>query len=118
MGLIFDDRGNRMSPSYTTRKGRRHRYYVSQAVLQGRKTEAGSIARIGADELERIVVEAIRPDRNVGQVEIPGVTSTPSHGPGDDLYDQSARDLVGRQIARIVVHAMEVEVVLLAGDTA
>jgi hypothetical protein len=42
----------------------------------------------------------------------------PSHGPGDDLYDQSARDLVGRQIARIVVHATEVEIVLLAGDTA
>ena len=52
MGLIFDDRGNRMSPSHTTRKGGRYRYYVSQAVLQGRKKEAGSIARIGADELE------------------------------------------------------------------
>jgi hypothetical protein len=74
-------------------------------------TEAGSIARIGADELERIVVEAIRPDRNVGQIAIPGVTSkdhTLSHGPGD--YDQSARDLVGRRIERIVVHATEVEI--------
>src|SRR5438552_7517915 len=65
MGLIFDDRGNRMSPSHTTRKGGRYRYYVSQAVLQGRKKEAGSVARIGADELERVVVTAIRPDRNV-----------------------------------------------------
>ena len=45
MGKIYDDRGNRMSPSHTTRKGGRYRYYVSQAVLQGRKKEAGSVAR-------------------------------------------------------------------------
>src|ERR1700736_6058612 len=41
MGLVFDDRGNRMSPSHTTRKGGRYRYYVSQAGLQGRKKEGG-----------------------------------------------------------------------------
>src|SRR2546429_5292793 len=33
IGLIFDDRGNRMSPTYTVRKQSRYRYYVSQAVL-------------------------------------------------------------------------------------
>jgi hypothetical protein len=91
---------------------------VSQAVLQGRKTEAGSIARIGADELERIVVEAIRPD---GQIAIPDVSSkdhTPSRGTGADLYDQSTRDMVGRRIERIVVHATEVEIVPVTGDAA
>jgi hypothetical protein len=120
MGLLFDDRGNRMSPSHTTRKGGRYRYYVSQAVLQGRKKEAGSIARIGADELERIVVEATRPDRNAERMAIPNGTSTeqsPSHSPGD-VYDQSVRDLVSRGVERIVVHAMEVEIVLLARDAA
>jgi len=50
-GLIFDDRGNRMSPSYTVRKSGQFRYYVSQALLQGRKENAGSIARIAAQEL-------------------------------------------------------------------
>jgi DNA invertase Pin-like site-specific DNA recombinase len=45
MGLIFDDRGNRMSPSYTTRKGRRHRYYVSQACFRaGRRRQVRSLA--------------------------------------------------------------------------
>jgi site-specific DNA recombinase len=29
-GLIFDDRGNRMSPTYTMRRGSRYRYYVSR----------------------------------------------------------------------------------------
>jgi site-specific DNA recombinase len=37
VGKLFDDRGNRMSPSHAAKGGRRWRYYVSQAVLQGRK---------------------------------------------------------------------------------
>ena len=40
-GLIVDDRGNPMSPSHANKKGVRYRYYVSQALLQSRKTEAG-----------------------------------------------------------------------------
>ncbi len=60
IGRIFDDRGNRMSPTYTVRKQSRYRYYVSQAVLQGRTDEAGSLARIGATEIEQIVVEGLR----------------------------------------------------------
>ena len=35
-GLIFDDRGNPMSPSHANKKGVRYRYYVSQALLQSR----------------------------------------------------------------------------------
>ena len=52
-GKLFDDRGNRMSPSHAVKRGRRWRYYVSQAVLQGRKHEAGSVARAPALEIER-----------------------------------------------------------------
>jgi hypothetical protein len=52
-GKLFDDRGNRMSPSYATKGGRRWRYYVSQAVLQGRKHEAGSVVRMSAFEIGR-----------------------------------------------------------------
>jgi site-specific DNA recombinase len=59
-GKLFDDRGNRMSPSHAAKGGRRWRYYVSQAVLQGRKHEAGSIARVPALEIERRVTEAVR----------------------------------------------------------
>jgi hypothetical protein len=124
MGLIFDDRGNRMSPSHTTRKGGRYRYYVSQAVLQGRK-EAGSIARIGADELEERVVEALRgafpdEDRGANGTAIPDVATKeqiPSRYPGGS-YDKRTRDLVSRQVERIVVHATEVEINLQTRDIA
>lgn len=51
-GLLFDDRGNRMSPSHTRKGNKRYRYYVSQALIQHRDSEAGSIARIAAQEIE------------------------------------------------------------------
>src|SRR5712691_7243892 len=57
MGVIFDDSGNRMSPTYTVRRGNRYRYYVSQAALRGRR--AGSQARVNAEDVERLVVECL-----------------------------------------------------------
>ena len=59
-GKLFDDRGNRMSPSHAAKGERRWRYYVSQVILQGRKQEAGSVVRVPALEIERRVTEAVR----------------------------------------------------------
>ena len=54
-GRLYDDRGNRMSPTYAVKKGLRYRYYVSTMLVQGRKSEAGSVPRVPAPELESIV---------------------------------------------------------------
>jgi len=59
-GLIFDDRGNPMTPSHANKKGVRYRYYVSHALLQGRKTAAGSVKRVSAPDVEAIVIAALR----------------------------------------------------------
>ena len=56
MGRIYDDRGNRMSPSFAARKGVRYRYYTSSALVQGRKAEAGSVPRVSAAEVEALVL--------------------------------------------------------------
>src|SRR5262249_13588556 len=40
-GRIFDDRGNRMSPTHSNKLGVRYRYYVSHTLLQQRNAEAG-----------------------------------------------------------------------------
>jgi hypothetical protein len=37
MGRIFDERGNRMTPTYAVKKGVRYRYYISAALIQGRR---------------------------------------------------------------------------------
>jgi site-specific DNA recombinase len=59
MGRIFDDRGNRMTPSHSNKDGVRYRYYVSHLLLQRRKENTGSVARVPAAPLERLVVEAV-----------------------------------------------------------
>ena len=59
-GILFDDRGNRMSPSYTTKNGVRYPFYVSAAILKGRKANAGSVARISAAEIEQHVTKALQ----------------------------------------------------------
>ncbi len=57
-GKLFDDKGNAMSPSFTSKNGVRYRCYVSTA-LNGRKHKAGSVTRISAPEIERLVEEVV-----------------------------------------------------------
>src|SRR3954453_19629372 len=60
LGRIFDDRWNRMTPS-TAKKGElRYRYYVSSVLAQGRQSEAGSVRRVSALEIESFIVQALR----------------------------------------------------------
>jgi len=72
-GKPFDDRGNRMSPSWARKESKRWPYYVSQAVLQGEKSKAGSIVRVPAAYLEAFVADAITKlssNRAASQVDI------------------------------------------------
>src|SRR6185369_12262229 len=58
-GKLFDDKGNRMGPTFSSKNGVRYRFYVSTA-LRGRKHKAGSVTRIPAPELERLVEATLR----------------------------------------------------------
>jgi site-specific DNA recombinase len=74
MGLIFDDRGHPMSPSHANKKGVRYRYYVSHALLQNRKANAGSIARVSAPDVEALVCNAVKQkERSASQSEGAGL---------------------------------------------
>jgi hypothetical protein len=64
-GRLFDDRGNRMSPSHTRKRGIKYRYYLSSVLLDGRPPNAGSIARVPAVEIETRVVKAVREHLNL-----------------------------------------------------
>jgi site-specific DNA recombinase len=57
-GRLFDISGNRMSPTHTNKGGARYRYYVSQAVLQGKPQS--SVGRVPATEVEAFVMAALR----------------------------------------------------------
>jgi hypothetical protein len=63
MGKLYDDRGNRMSPSFSTNNGVRYRFYVSSALLRGRKAEWQARlqpARSSKDRSNQLAFAAIR----------------------------------------------------------
>src|SRR5207302_1448945 len=59
-GRLFDEGGNRMSPTHTNKRGARYRYYVSQTVLQNKSSAAGAIGRVPAAEIEALVLAGLR----------------------------------------------------------
>ncbi|HVV79078.1 MAG TPA: recombinase family protein [Pseudolabrys sp.] len=56
-GLLFDEHGERLTPTWTSKKGKRYRYYVSAALVAGTNETK---QRIPAGNLEDVVVEKIR----------------------------------------------------------
>src|SRR6476661_5963332 len=72
-GKLYEDGGNRMSPTWARKGSKRWCYYVSQAALQGDKSKAGSILRVPAPDVEELVVEAVgklSPDHGTSQTDI------------------------------------------------
>ncbi len=99
---IFDDRGNRMTPTHTNKRGARYRYYVSHALLQKRNSEAGSVARVPAPEIEAIVLNAIR-ERLEADNGNPAVT--------DD------RSLIECRLDRVIIKSQAIEIHLNGRDS-
>ena len=98
-GLIFDDRGNRMAPTYTMRRGSRYRYYVSQAQLRGNRE--GSRPRIGADDVERLIVEQL-----CRQQRRDDLAADITNG----VWSAETRELILTMVDRVIVHHDEIEV--------
>ena len=58
-GLLYDDRGHRLTPIHTIRRGIRYRYYVSQAVLHKQPEQQGSMCRLPAPDIEQHVMQQL-----------------------------------------------------------
>jgi DNA invertase Pin-like site-specific DNA recombinase len=97
MGRIFDDAGNRMTPSFVRKGGKRYRYYVSSTLIQAQAKFAGTIRRVPAPEIEALVLQALRKHLN-------------------DFASNTDRGLVHDHIARVDVQAEQLAVTL-AGKT-
>jgi DNA invertase Pin-like site-specific DNA recombinase len=57
-GLLFDEQGNRYTPTHAIKNGRRYRYYTSQAVIRKTK-ESDVVSRFPAYELECAITERV-----------------------------------------------------------
>ncbi len=56
-GLLYDETGDRLTPTHTTRKGRRLRYYISNRLISGGKDISGW--RLPGPALENAVIDVI-----------------------------------------------------------
>jgi len=59
-GLIYDDRGNRLTATHSVKRGVRYRYYIAQPLLQNQPDKVGVIKRLPAAEIEGLVSAQIR----------------------------------------------------------
>ena len=85
-GRIYDDRGNRMTPSHVRKGGIKYRYYLSSSLLHGQPGRAGSVRRVPAAEVEARVASAVR-----GHIE--------------DSTESDDRDLIRNHVVRVEVQA-------------
>jgi len=58
-GLLFDETGDRLTPTQAIKDGRRYRYYISQRLMQERKKDPSGW-RLPAHELEAAVLSSLR----------------------------------------------------------
>lgn len=93
LGLIFDDRGNLMSPSHAQKGPRRYYYYTSRAFIEGRREEAGSVPRVAARDIEPKILAALNflPQAQRGI------------RPDDDQAESTGRWLIRKLVDRVVL---------------
>ncbi|MEQ1752527.1 MAG: recombinase family protein [Micropepsaceae bacterium] len=102
-GLIFDDKGNHMTPQWSYGRGKaKHAYYVSQALLQRRKEMAGSMPRVAAPLIEEVVLSCLRAVQREAPAEriVPGNSETLSASEKSTLSER-----IRKSVARVVVSA-------------
>src|SRR5258707_321411 len=93
IGRIYDDRGNRMTPSHARKGGIKYRYYLSSPLLHGQPGRVGSVRRVPAAEVEALVACAIR--EHLG-----------------DPTEREDRDLIRSHVVRVEVQADQLSVEL------
>jgi DNA invertase Pin-like site-specific DNA recombinase len=59
-GLLFDESGERLTPSHAVKKGTRYRYYVSRSLITGTAKDKSNGRRIPAANLERLIINKLR----------------------------------------------------------
>jgi DNA invertase Pin-like site-specific DNA recombinase len=96
VGLLYDEEGNRFTPSHAVKGGKRYRYYISQAVIHHRATAKTGPTRIPAQELEGVICRRLQ-----------GLLSSPEQllqaigVPSEDAATSKALIIAGKQLAKV-----------------
>ena len=81
-----------MTPTHANKAGVRYRYYVSHALLQARKGEAGFVGRVSAPDIEHLVIGTVRAAFNQDQ-------------------DASDQDLIRKRLEKAIVFRDRIEMI-------
>jgi hypothetical protein len=130
-GLLADANGNRFTPSFTFKKRRRYRYYVSQLAIKNPATKLNRPIRLPAGEIESRVTESLLSflksdaqvfDRLGASAESPAASGQlvaaakklalwwPS------LRSDELRDLLASFVRRIIIQENNIEVLISRAD--
>ncbi|TGS09819.1 recombinase family protein [Mesorhizobium sp. M2E.F.Ca.ET.209.01.1.1] len=129
-GLIFDETGDRLSPSHATKKGKRYRYYVSRRLVTSSAKGESKAWRLSAAEIEKVVqgellqflksdtqlLDAI-PSSSAASADLTVVLSA-ARATADELQAPSVdrrKELVTALIQKIVLNADCITIELIVG---
>ena len=117
-GMVFDEAGARLTPTWSVKKGTRYRYYVSTSLVTGAARSGSNRRRIPAGNLETVVINRLgiflanrgeildaidnQLDQNVGQ----GDLIERAQQIADDLGAQAPEKI--KIILMILVHRVEI----------
>jgi site-specific DNA recombinase len=126
-GLIEDATGNRFTPSFTIKRGRRYRYYVSQLTIKNPAIQHNEVTRMPATELEGRVTERLltflKSDAEVfdelsSEQESPGIARK-LVGAAKELASRlpalptdGLRDLLAAFLRRIIIREDSIEIII------
>jgi site-specific DNA recombinase len=96
VGLLYDEEGNRFTPSHAVKGGKRYRYYVSQAAIHHRATAKTGPTRIPAQEIEGVICRRLQsllssPEQLLRAIGVPS----------EDAATSKALIIAGKQLAKV-----------------
>ncbi len=102
-GKIFDETGQRLTPTHTLKKGIRYRYYASASLLSGKSIDKTKCLRVPAGDLEKIVIQQLHgflTDRK-SIIDAFGNDRTSGYGPIIEQALKLSKTIDERNLARI-----------------
>lgn len=118
VGILYDDKGNRFTPSHTNKKGQRYRYYVSQAVIKNPGKGIAGPVRVPAREIENLVVSQLTSLLQSPQklLELLGTAQTEqivrASGEWANASSEKIQELLKSVTTRVVVREHNVQILL------
>jgi hypothetical protein len=116
-GRLFNNMGEKMSPSYTAKSGLHYRYYISVSAMQSQKRNKTAVHRVNALSIEQLIFDNLKAQDHLhpSDPKAPSLTNLGSiHSSAEALA--SAKEVIERQLDRAILHPDKIELHLLGDE--